>query len=454
MSQSTPMRNTGRSIAQLMRQSHAHVKDQGDAAVEIVLPTLPKNGLSATQQEGLDKALAYIEELQQTVFKDIVEAEKKRREEEGKIPEGTVNPGLLAGMDSRALSIMSRLYVGSINFELTDEHINQVFSEFGPVRSVSMSKDPASGRHKGYGFVEFEVPEAAALALEAMNGTVLGGRALKIGRPNNYETSVAQGFPQPPKERIYVANVNQAISEDVLKEIFEPFGAVSACVLAPDIATRQHRGWGYIEFAEAAAAEQAVVAMNQFMLGNLVLRVRGCVVGGPLGQGMAGLPVEPSPASASQAAPKPPQQVMDVVASINLSIDAAAPQPQPPVDQHNVDNQTFPAITGSPIVLLENVVGGRSEVDDDLAGDMADEAAKCGKITKVVVHLASEHEMQQRLFSGQVGIFLQYSDPDGALRALELFNGRWFGGRQIAARPYDPDQYRMLTSADTMVFIP
>ncbi|KAJ2783202.1 hypothetical protein GGI15_002666 [Coemansia interrupta] len=428
--------------------------EQVDAAAKVVLPSLPSNGLTAEQQEGLDKALAYIEELQQTVFKDIVEAEKKRREEEGKIPEGTVNPGLLAGVDARALSIMSRLYVGSINFELTDEHIHQVFSEFGPVRSVSMSKDPASGRHKGYGFVEFEVPEAAALALEAMNGTVLGGRALKIGRPNNYETSVAQGFPQPPKERIYVANVNRAISEDVLKEIFEPFGAVGACVLAPDLATRQHRGWGFIEFAEAAAAEQAVVAMNQFMLGNLVLRVRGCVVGGPLGKGMAALPAEPSPASASQAAPaKPPQQVMDVVASINLSIGAAAPQPQP-ANQHNPDHQASPAKPGSPIVLLENVVGGRSEVDDDLAGDMADEAAKCGKITKVVVHLASEHEIQQRLFSGQVGIFLQYSESDGALRALELFNGRWFGGRQIAARPYDPDQYRMLTSADTMVFIP
>ncbi|KAJ1849798.1 hypothetical protein LPJ73_003659 [Coemansia sp. RSA 2703] len=420
---------------------------------EAVVSSLPSNGLTAEQQEGLDKALAYIEELQQTVFKDIVDAEKKRREEEGKIPEGTVNPGLLAGVDARALSIMSRLYVGSINFELTDEHINQVFSEFGPVRSVSMSKDPVSGRHKGYGFVEFEVPEAAALALEALNGTVLGGRALKIGRPNNYEASVAQGFPQPPKERIYVANVNRAIAENVLKEIFEPFGTVNACVLAPDMVTRQHRGWGYIEFAEATAAEQAVVAMNQFMLGNLTLRVSSCVVGGPLGQGMAALPAEPSPAAASQTAPKPPQQVMDVVASINLSIGATAPPPQP-LDQPNVNNQTLSTISGSPIVLLENVVGGRSEVDDDLAGDMADEATKCGKITKVVVHLASEHEMQQKLFSGEVGIFLQYSDSDAALRALELFNGRWFGGRQIAARPYDPDQYRMLTSADTMVFIP
>ncbi|KAJ2732565.1 hypothetical protein H4S06_006843, partial [Coemansia sp. BCRC 34490] len=126
-------------------------------------PTLA-NGLTQAQQDSVDRARAYAQELQETVFKEILEAERKRKEEETKPPPGTVNPGLLGGkMDPRNASVMSRIYVGSINFELTEEHIHRVFSEFGTVRSVSMSKDPVSGRHKGFGFVEYEVPEAAAL---------------------------------------------------------------------------------------------------------------------------------------------------------------------------------------------------------------------------------------------------------------------------------------------------
>ncbi|KAJ1884182.1 hypothetical protein LPJ71_009807, partial [Coemansia sp. S17] len=102
-----------------------------NVAADVVLP----NGLTQAQQDGLDRALAYARELQQTVFKDIVEEERQRSDEERKLPACTVNPGLLAGVDVRNLSVMSRLYVGSINFELTEEHIQRVFSEFGSVSS-------------------------------------------------------------------------------------------------------------------------------------------------------------------------------------------------------------------------------------------------------------------------------------------------------------------------------
>ncbi|KAJ2845018.1 Splicing factor 45, partial [Coemansia erecta] len=110
---------------------------------------------------------------------------------------------------------------------------------------------------------------------------------------------------------------------------------------------------------------------------------------------------------------------------------------------------------GSSIVLLQNVVGGRAEVDDDLAADMASEGVKCGRIAKVVVHVASDHELQQADSGlGEVSIFLQFADADSAQRAIDLFNGRWFAGRQIVAQLYDPDTYRVLTSADTMVYMP
>lgn len=75
---------------------------------------------------------------------------------------------------------MSRIYVGSISFEIGEEEIRKTFSPFGPIKSVALSWDTVLQKHKGFAFVEFEVPEAASLALDQMNGYTLAGRNLKV----------------------------------------------------------------------------------------------------------------------------------------------------------------------------------------------------------------------------------------------------------------------------------
>ncbi|KAJ2819715.1 hypothetical protein IWW50_005358, partial [Coemansia erecta] len=417
--------------------------EDGNTEQQHSQPIAP-GGLTLEQQTRVARARAFAQELQETTFKDIALAEQQRRTVEAQPTPGTVNPGLLSGVDARNISVLSRVYVGSINFELTEEHMQRVFGEFGTVRSVSMSRDAMTGRHKGFGFVEFYVPEAASLAIDVMDGMALGGRALRLGRPNNYAVTVAQGFPAPPAERIYVANVSTQVSEHVLREIFAPFGDVTACVLAPDMGTRMHRGWGFVEFARADAAAQAAQAMNGLELGGLALRVRPSVVGGPLGDGMAAL------AASGADALDPPN------AGHTLNPPNAGHTTDPSTADHTTDPSTADhtmsdADGGSTVVLLSNVVGGRTDVDDDLASDMAGEGTKCGAIVKVVVHIASEAEMADL---HEVCVFLEYADSGAAARALELFDGRWFGGRRVAATPFDPDRFRVLTSSDTMVFIP
>jgi RNA recognition motif-containing protein len=73
-----------------------------------------------------------------------------------------------------------RVYVGSISFELKEDTIRQAFSPFGPIKSINMSWDPITQKHKGFAFVEYDIPEAAQLALEQMNGVVIGGRNIKV----------------------------------------------------------------------------------------------------------------------------------------------------------------------------------------------------------------------------------------------------------------------------------
>jgi poly(U)-binding-splicing factor PUF60 len=179
--------------------------------------------------------------------------------------------------------ILCRIYIGSINFELNEHDIRAVFEAFGTIRQLNMSLEPATNKHKGYCFVEYETAEAASLALMTMDG-----------RPNNYPATLASsGLTNAPQERIYVSNVHTAIGEEDLWTIFKVFGEIRAVVLLPNILTGRHKGYGYIEFEQEMSATMAVTAMNQFLLGGLQLRVGRAVVGGPLPAGMTGTVFKP-----------------------------------------------------------------------------------------------------------------------------------------------------------------
>lgn len=70
--------------------------------------------------------------------------------------------------------------MGSINFEIKEDTIRQAFLPFGPIKSVNLSWDPITNKHKGFAFIEYDIPEAAYLALEQMNGVMIGGRNIKV----------------------------------------------------------------------------------------------------------------------------------------------------------------------------------------------------------------------------------------------------------------------------------
>ena len=78
------------------------------------------------------------------------------------------------------MNSLCRIYVGSINFEIKEDTIKQAFLPFGPIKSVNLSWDPITNKHKGFAFIEYDIPEAAQLALEQMNGVMIGGRNIKV----------------------------------------------------------------------------------------------------------------------------------------------------------------------------------------------------------------------------------------------------------------------------------
>lgn len=74
---------------------------------------------------------------------------------------------------------------------MKEDTIRAAFLPFGPIKSINMSWDPVTQKHKGFAFVEYEIPEGAQLALEHMNGAMLGGRNIKVGRPSNMPQAVS-----------------------------------------------------------------------------------------------------------------------------------------------------------------------------------------------------------------------------------------------------------------------
>lgn len=118
----------------------------------------------------------------------------------------------------QALALMCRIYVGSINFEIKEDTIKQAFLPFGPIKSVNLSWDPITNKHKGFAFIEYDIPEAAQLALEQMNGVMIGGRNIKVGRPSNMPQAqpiIAQLAEEAKNyNRIFVTSIHADLSEN------------------------------------------------------------------------------------------------------------------------------------------------------------------------------------------------------------------------------------------------
>jgi RNA recognition motif-containing protein len=74
----------------------------------------------------------------------------------------------------------SKLYVGNLNFDTTDQELEQSFSEYGEIVSAIVVRDRDTDRSRGFGFVEFSQEADAQKAKEAMNGKELAGRMLKV----------------------------------------------------------------------------------------------------------------------------------------------------------------------------------------------------------------------------------------------------------------------------------
>jgi cold-inducible RNA-binding protein len=73
-----------------------------------------------------------------------------------------------------------KLYVGNLSYDVDNAALEEWFAEHGTIESANVITDRATGRSKGFGFVEMSSDDEAQAAMSALDGKEFGGRAIKV----------------------------------------------------------------------------------------------------------------------------------------------------------------------------------------------------------------------------------------------------------------------------------
>ncbi len=74
----------------------------------------------------------------------------------------------------------TKLYVGGLSFDTTEDGLRAFFEQAGAVASASVVTDRYSGRSRGFGFVEMDSDADARKAIQELNGKILDGRTISV----------------------------------------------------------------------------------------------------------------------------------------------------------------------------------------------------------------------------------------------------------------------------------
>jgi polyadenylate-binding protein len=134
----------------------------------------------------------------------------------------------------------TNVYVKNFSETYTDEDLKKLFDTFGVITSAVVMKDD-NGNSKCFGFVNFQSSDAAAAAVERLNGTSTNeDKILFVGRAQRKTERVAElkaKFEQEKMKRyeklqganLYVKNLEDNINNENLKGLFSNFGTITSC---------------------------------------------------------------------------------------------------------------------------------------------------------------------------------------------------------------------------------
>ncbi|OMO84051.1 hypothetical protein COLO4_22263 [Corchorus olitorius] len=168
----------------------------------------------------------------------------------------------------------TNLYMKNLDTDITEEFLVEKFSQFGKIASLAVAKEE-NGASRGFGFVNFENPDDAKRAMEAMNGKQLGSKVLYVARAQKKaerEQILRRQFEEKRKEQImkykasnvYVKNIDDDVTDEELREHFSQCGIITSAKLMRDD-KGMSKGFGFVCFSNPEEATKAVSTFHGHM---------------------------------------------------------------------------------------------------------------------------------------------------------------------------------------------
>ncbi|XP_076307365.1 ELAV-like protein 4 isoform X4 [Tachypleus tridentatus] len=212
----------------------------------------------------------------------------------------------------------ANLYVSGLPKSMTQQELENLFAPYGRIITSRILCDNVKGLSKGVGFVRFDQRIEAERAIKHLHNTIPDGSSEPItvkfaNNPSNNAKALAplaaylspqRPFPGPihhPANRfrysplagdllatnpllagnalngsgwcIFVYNLAPDTEENLLWQLFGPFGAVQSVKVIRDLQTNKCKGFGFVTMTNYDEALVAIQSLNGYTLGNRVLQV-------------------------------------------------------------------------------------------------------------------------------------------------------------------------------------
>lgn len=169
----------------------------------------------------------------------------------------------------------TNVFVKNFGPEFSEEELIKMFEPYGKITSVHFEKDQ-EGTSRGYAFVNFETHESALKAVEELNDKDVNGQPLYVGRAQKkrermeelkkqYETTRLEKLSKYQGVNLFIKNLDDSITSEILEEEFKPFGTISSAKVMVDEAGKS-KGFGFVCFTTPEEATKAITEMNQRMV--------------------------------------------------------------------------------------------------------------------------------------------------------------------------------------------
>ncbi|XP_042427375.1 polyadenylate-binding protein 2-like isoform X1 [Zingiber officinale] len=169
----------------------------------------------------------------------------------------------------------SNVYVKNLSESTTKEDLETIFRKYGKITSAVVMTD-GDGKSKCFGFVNFEDSDAAAQAVQKLNGQKFDEKEWYVGKAlKKYERELElkEKFDQSAKDAVdkyqglnlYLKNLDDSIGDDKLRDLFSDFGTITSykVMREPNGASK---GSGFVAFLTPEEASRALADMNGKMV--------------------------------------------------------------------------------------------------------------------------------------------------------------------------------------------